>query len=128
MIEIDPYDQWIEWNMLIDEINRNPWRNMTNIKYILKGHEAVPTDDLMEWAKWFEIADRIVKQKTLPNGKMISTVFLGLDHNFGGGKPLLFETMVFNSDEIAEEDMDRYSTWEEAEIGHKRMVKKWSKL
>ncbi len=29
------------------------------------------------------------------NGRRVSTVWLGLDHNHFGGKPLLLETMVF---------------------------------
>jgi hypothetical protein len=36
--------------------------------------------------------------------------------------------MVFPSQESMQElDMDRYSTWEEAESGHKKMVRKWLK-
>jgi len=97
-------------------------------KYILKGKKAIPIEDVLEWGKWFENANRVVKQETLPNGKLVSTVFLGIDHNFGFGKPLLFETMVFPSKENFDElDVMRYSTWEEAEEGHKKMVKKWSK-
>lgn len=96
-------------------------------KYILIGHEAIPIEDVIEWARWFETADRVIKQETLPNGKWVSTVFLGLDHSFGQGKPLLFETMVFKTkDNLDEIDGTRYSTWEEAEKGHKRMVKKYS--
>ena len=52
----------------------------------------------------------------------ISTVFLGLDHQFGKGRPLLFETMVFGGE--LDQEMDRYSTYEEAEKGHKFMVKR----
>jgi hypothetical protein len=100
-------------------------------KYILKGKKVIPVDDVLVWGKWFEKngKKRVVKQETLPNGKWVSTVFLGLDHNFReGGKPLLFETMVFPSQESMQElDMDRYSTWEEAESGHKKMVRKWLK-
>jgi hypothetical protein len=95
-------------------------------KYILKGKKAIPVEDLIEWAKWFETADRAVKQETLKNGYYVSTVFLGIDYNFMEGKPLLFETMVFKGKE-GDLDMARYSTWEEAEAGHKRIVKKWSK-
>jgi hypothetical protein len=48
---------------------------------------------------------------------MVSTVFLGIDHNFGNGPPLLFETMVFGGE--YDGYCKRYSTWEEAEGGHK---------
>ena len=94
-------------------------------KYILKDKKIVPVD-LMTWTRWFETANRHVAKTTLKDGKWISTVFLGLDHNFGVGKPLLFETMVFKSkDNFNELDIARYSTWEEAEKGHQRMVNKW---
>ncbi len=96
-------------------------------KYILKGHEAIPTDSLMEWGKMMENQNRIVKQETLPNGKFVSTVFLGIDHQFGNGPPLIFETMVFDNGRSGrDEDMERYTTWEQAEEGHKRMVEKWT--
>ena len=98
-----------------------------NDKYILKNKIAVPVENVLEWGHWFETADRIVKQETLSHGYYVSTVFLGLDHNFGSGKPLLFETMVFKGKDMGDLDMERYSTWEEAEAGHKKMVEKWSK-
>jgi hypothetical protein len=50
-------------------------------------------------------------------GYQVSTVFLGINHNFGEGVPLLFETMIFTNsrDEVA---TFRYTTWEDAEEGH----------
>jgi len=99
---------------------------MTDKHYILKDKQIIETD-LMSWAEWFETAkeDRIVKQETLTNGNQVSTVFLGIDHNFKEGPPLLFETMVFPKKGDSELDMKRYSTYEEAEEGHKKMVKKY---
>ena len=96
--------------------------------WILENKKAIPTSDVMVWGKFFEgLENRIVAQETLPNGKWVSTVFLGLDHGFGD-KVLLFETMVFfNKDDMGELDCKRYETWEEAESGHRKMVKKWSK-
>ena len=96
--------------------------------YILKNKKAVRIDDIEQRARQFDRENRVVKQEQLPNGKWVSTVFLGIDHSFGGGPPLLFETMVFPSKEnFRDLGMDRYTTWEEAEKGHKKMVKKWSK-
>jgi len=87
--------------------------------YILNGHEIVPCEDVLEWMKWFEKPDCHVgydKKK----GILVSTVFLGRDHNFGSkGLPILFETMVFGGEHDGEQE--RYSTWEEAEEGHKKM-------
>ena len=96
---------------------------MTDKKYILKGKEIVEAS-LMEWATFFEGKDRIVKQETLPNGLRVSTVFLGIDHNFGDGEPLLFESMVFGIKDD-EEIQQRYSTYEQAEKGHQELVEKY---
>ena len=90
-------------------------------RYILdNSHRAVACEDLPTWAKWFETADRIVAKTTVRDGLDVSTVFLGLDHAFGDGPPLLFETMVFHDGDGREQD--RYSTWDEAMAGHQRMV------
>jgi hypothetical protein len=89
--------------------------------YILNPDHSVKPCDLMEWAEYFGRADRIVAKTDLPNGFHISTVFIGLDHQFGNGPLLLFETMVFPG-----EDMNRYSTWDEAVAGHQAMIDKWS--
>lgn len=51
----------------------------------------------------------------------ISTVFLGLNHQYGEGKPLLFETMVFGLND-GDDMQDRYSTWNEAVDGHLRTI------
>ena len=91
-------------------------------KFILEGHKVVRCDDLMKWAKWFETADLHVAKTTLSNGVEISTVFLGLDHNFTGKPPILFETMVFGGE--LDEQLERYSNWQDAEEGHKRWVAK----
>ena len=91
--------------------------------YILKGHEAVRINDTLEWAKWFESANRKVAKDSVEGTKIeVSTVFLGLDHNFSQvGPPVLFETMVFGLLD-SEEVMDRYETWEAAEVGHAKIL------
>jgi hypothetical protein len=84
---------------------------------------------LMEWASMFETRgdQKRVAETTLPNGRWVSTVWLGLDHSFGGGPPLIFETMVFPSQgDMGDLDGDRYSTEAEALAGHARLVAKWS--
>lgn len=87
--------------------------------YILVGQTPVPEPDLDKWAQWFEAADRIVKQTEIPGG-MVSTVFLGLDHQWRKGPPLLFETMHFADGDSV--DCRRCSTWFEAERQHEAMV------
>jgi hypothetical protein len=91
-----------------------------NDKYILDGKTPVPAADLMTWAKWFETANRHVASTEVGNMR-VSTVFLGLNHQYGSGPPLLFETMIFGGPEDAEYQ-DRCSTWEEAEAMHQRAV------
>jgi hypothetical protein len=50
---------------------------------------------------------------------VVSTTFLGLDHNWRrSGPPLLFETMIFNGP--LHDHQQRYATWEEAEAGHRQ--------
>ena len=91
-----------------------------NDKYILDGHKAVPVD-LMTWAEWYEKADRKVAKDTVGES-CISTVFLGINHQWGEGPPLLFETMVF--DGPLDGEQERCSTWEQAEAQHAAMVEK----
>lgn len=57
----------------------------------------------------------------------VSTVFLALDHQYSpGGPPLLFETAVFSGAEIVE-IVERYSSVDEAEMGHAAAVEKLRK-
>lgn len=89
--------------------------------YILKGKTPVQVSDVLEWGEWFEKANRFVKQTKIGHIR-ISTIFLGLDHSFGRGKPLLFETMIFGGEHNLFKD--RYATWDEAEEGHEAACKK----
>jgi len=88
--------------------------------YILDGKKA-KSADLMEWAMWFETADRHVAKTSVNDEVNVSTVFLGLDHSFGSGPPLLFETMIFGGEH--DQYQDRYETWDQAEVGHEEAVK-----
>ena len=84
--------------------------------YVLDGHTPIEVTDVLEWARMFETAARHVARTTLAEGVEVSTAFLGIDHSFGTGPPLLFETLVFGGK--CDGDMRRYATWEEAERGH----------
>jgi len=86
--------------------------------YILSGRLPLAVD-LMTWAMWFQTADRKIGDDRI--GKVrISTVFLGLDHNFRGDEPVLFETMIFGGPLNGE--MWRYCTYDQAERGHTEAV------
>lgn len=96
----------------------------TPIYYTLDDDKnVVPVSDVKEWAKLFENEGARRVASTSMKSVWVSTVFLGLDHSFGEGPPLLFETMVFGEDEN-ENETHRYSTWAEAEQGHKDVVNK----
>jgi hypothetical protein len=60
----------------------------------------------------------------------ISTVWLGLNFQFGDGPPLIFETMVFKDGDNLdpERDCERYSTESDAIAGHAAMVAKYRGL
>jgi hypothetical protein len=92
---------------------------MVSDKYILEGRNAVACSDLMEWGKWMETGNRHVAQDTVGDIR-ISTVFLGLDHSFGGSRPMLFETMIFGGPHDGYQD--RCSTWDDAEKIHSEAV------
>lgn len=53
----------------------------------------------------------------------VSTVFLGMNHQWGNGPPLWFETMVFKGEGFGNEQLqERCSTWAEAEATHAKAV------
>jgi hypothetical protein len=88
--------------------------------WILDGDD-VRRAGLMEWAAYFEKADRHIGRDEIGLMK-VSTVFLGLNHNYGDGPPLLFETMVFGGP--IDEETERYSTKAEALAGHQKLVER----
>ena len=85
------------------------------IFYTLNGHEPVPIEDALEWAREFDCISRVVMQTKLIDGSMVSTVFLGIDHGWSK-TPILFETALLTEDGCSV--VDRYATWGEAEAGH----------
>lgn len=97
--------------------------------YILNvNHIPMPIGDMIRWGQWMETADlhlALTEGVIRLDGQRwgvsrISTVFLGLDHAFNGGPPILFETMVFDG------PLDglqlRYRSWDEAVATHDRIV------
>lgn len=94
-------------------------RSVPNL-WILKGHEPVEVDDARVWGDFLNDIDNRRVAETFIGDTRISTVFLGLNHNFTrGGPPLLFETMSFGS---GDEYQYRYATWDEAVAGHNHLV------
>ena len=83
--------------------------------------EPIPEPDLRKWAEWCETADRRVAKDYIGSAE-VSTVFLGLDHNFSDrGNPILWETMVFGGPMNGE--MHRCGgSREQAEAMHHRVL------
>ena len=92
-----------------------------NFYYILENGVPKPASSMQEWGQWWEKTDRTVA-KTKIGKVLVSTVFLSLDHQWGEGQPLLFETLVFRG--ILDGEMERYSTLDEAKAGHELMVER----
>lgn len=94
-----------------------------NLYYILdQNNNPVPVPDVKDWALMFDRENRVVNKTTTSNNHYVSTVFLGLDHSWTEDKVLLFETMIFSEDKDVDEYQERYSTWQEAEEGHDKIV------
>ena len=90
---------------------------MTLGHWILDGIDPIPVE-LDTWATWFQAADNWIAKDWLEHFS-VSTVFLGLDHNFHDhGPPLIFETMVFANGGWMGEWMMRSSTYHEAMTAH----------
>jgi hypothetical protein len=90
--------------------------------YKLDGVRPVPDETNGLWMQQNRDARRVAFTQ-ITDDIEVSTVFLGLDHNFGDGdKPVLFETLVFGGPMNGY--MDRYENWFEAEQGHQEIVDK----
>lgn len=91
------------------------------IYFKLQGKIAVPCS-ILEWGMDYEDVNARTVARTFIGTLWVSTVFIGLDHSFGGDDayPAIFETMIF--DDIEDDYQERCSTWAEAEEMHARAV------
>lgn len=87
--------------------------------YVLDGKTPVPCESLEDWARTFEASNRHVAQDIISDAR-VSTVFLGVNHAWDDGPPLIFETMIFGGPHDGHQT--RASTWEEAEQQHAEAV------
>lgn len=90
-------------------------------QYTLEGKVPTICKDITKWARWYEDIDNRIVAQTKIGEVDISTVFLGIDHQYGKGPPLLFKTMIFGGEH--DEYQNRCSTWEEAEASHQRAIR-----
>lgn len=100
---------------------------MSNQYYILehgqlaRNAQPLPAFDAADWAQWLE-RNREGRRVALTEirGVRISTVFLGLDHSWDQGPPVLWETMIFEGP--LSEYQERYRSLDDALQGHIRAV------
>lgn len=92
--------------------------------YVLDGKTPRRVRDVLAWARAFGSKERHLAADHV--GRVaVSTVFLGIDHNYFGGEPLIFETMVFGGKHDGAQS--RYSTYDEALRGHQWWLAKVTK-
>lgn len=93
------------------------------------GRDGAPVDALT-CARLHADDEYVIVDRHWVRGWMISTVWLGIDHSFGGPVPIIFETMIFPpGDELepgevymSERYRDRYPTEMAARAGHDRAL------
>lgn len=90
--------------------------------YVLKNGVPTVEPDVLTWARWFEDFENRVVEKTFVMGHEVSTVFLGLNHRFGEGEPILYETMIFGPNYQDREFQERFCTLGEAKQRHFEIV------
>ena len=97
-----------------------------NTMYVLDPDgKPVRPKTLREWGEFMESGKRKVARDKISDDVEVSTVFLGMDHSFGSGPPVLWETMVFGGPLDQEEE--RYTCRRAAELGHAEMVARCKK-
>lgn len=80
--------------------------------------------DSEEFDRLFSDMDYRRVGETIIGDIKISTVWLGVNHNFGSeGPPLIFESMIFGGNDDLNECQWRYPTFAEAMIGHCKLIK-----
>lgn len=94
---------------------------MSELYILTEQKEVKRAKNIKEWSEYLQSSNNRVAND-LVGSYRVSTVFLGVDHAFGDGPPLVFETMIFPEDSYKDLYCERYSTYEEAVAGHKRVV------
>lgn len=109
-------------NRLKDFINNPPSLDDPAPKdhYVLDGEIVRPAKTYGEYLKCFKGNNRRIALDEFSEDTFVSTVFLGIDHSFGHGTPILFETMAWlNGNDYMQ---NRYPTYEAAMTGHRETV------
>lgn len=90
--------------------------------YILDADREPVEVDALTWALWFDHFPNRRVARTKIGPMVVSTVFMGMNHSYyRDSPPLLYETMVFGSDED-EKGCYRTYTWDGAVAQHNSVV------
>lgn len=95
--------------------------------YKLNEDKTISETDLEQFCQIMKPENTAARQvdRTTIGDLTVSTVFLSMDQGECNGRyPKVFESMVFPDCEICV----RYSTWDEAVIGHQDLVKELRKI
>lgn len=98
---------------------------MTEVKENTAGPERKKMNRIPGFRPDYSEENRVVKQEDIEfDGKryFVSTVDLGLDHCFGDGPPLYWETMIFPISSWRDMYCSRYPSREEAEQAHDQLI------
>lgn len=95
---------------------------MNNLYYTLDENKNPVAVEMWTYVEAHKSVTHVGDDTVEVNGEKvrISTVFLGMNHAWNDGPPILFETMIFGGDH--DEFQERYETWNEAEEGHKKAI------
>ena len=112
---------WYFWNPETDELRPMKYKFQSSPMHLW---EAELVDHVKHMEKVRRVAETHVK------AAWISTIFLGLDHAWNGGTPVLFETMIFDLSFKRRRYDDfqvRYTSSAEARENHERVSRlcKW---
>jgi hypothetical protein len=100
-----------------------PMNDVRVHRYILDAlGEPQVSEDVHAWGEWMATTDRRVADDTIADGPTtirVVTEFIGIDHNFGAGPPVLWETVVTGGEFNGEKT--RYASTGAAQRGHNAM-------
>lgn len=91
-------------------------------QYILtRRRRVIRPSGVRQWQRFVDGVDRRRVAAETVGDALVSTVFLGLNHQWRPNQPpLLFETMIFGG--ARDGHQGRYSTYDEAAAGHAAIV------
>lgn len=74
--------------------------------------------DFLEWGRMLESGEGRHVGKDKIEGYYVSTVWIGLDHQYGSGPPLIYETMIQDPTGAWLDFQERYTYRADAAAGH----------